>query len=156
MLLNHATRGIFGLDATYLNDALTALVISDRAVAQQIEPQLQAITETLRSGGRASVRAAYTQLADLVSYISPRNLRPAHHSHTGRLAWVQERLAYPGRPVPGLTTHQAKGGEWQAVGVRMTPEERKALARGLTVARDTDRKLYVACTRAQLSTVEIT
>lgn len=156
LLLNHATRSVFGLDATYLHDALTALAITDHAVAQLIEPQLQAITETLRAGGRASVKAAYTQLADLVSHISPRTLRPAHHSHTSRLAWVQERLAYPGRPVPGLTTHQAKGGEWQAVGVRLTAEERKSLARGLTVGRDTDRKLYVACTRAQLSTVEIT
>lgn len=69
---------------------------------------------------------------------------------------MQERLAYPDRPVPGLTPHQAKSGECRAVGVRMTAEERKSLARGLTVGRDTDRKLYVPCTRAQPSTVKVT
>jgi DNA helicase-2/ATP-dependent DNA helicase PcrA len=156
LLLNHATRSIFSLDATYLNDALTALAITDRDVPRQIEPQLQAITETLRAGGKASVTAAYIQMADLVSHISPRRLRQAHHSHTSRLAMVQDRLAYPGRPVPGLTTHQAKGGEWEAVGVRLTAEERNTLAGGLEVGRDTDRKLYVACTRAHLLTVEVT
>ena len=75
---------------------------------------------------------------------------------SGLLGLVQDRPAYPGRPVPGLTTHQAKGGEWEAVGVRLTPEERNTLARGLEVGRDTDRKLYVACTRARLLTVEVT
>ena len=58
--------------------------------------------------------------------------------------------------MPGLTTHQAKGGEWEAVGVRLTSEERNTLASGLKVGRDTDRKLYVACTRAHLQTVEVT
>ena len=156
LLLNHVTRSIFSLDATYLNDALTALAITDRDVPRQIEPELQEITETLRAGGKASVTAAYAQMAQLVSQISPRQLRPAHHRHTSRLALVQHRIAYPGRPVPGLTTHQAKGGEWEAVGIHLTPEERGTLAAGLRVGRDTDRKLYVACTRAQLLTVEVT
>jgi DNA helicase-2/ATP-dependent DNA helicase PcrA len=156
LLLNHATRSIFSLDATYLNDALTALAITDRNVPRQIEPQLQEIAETLQAGGKASVTAAYGQMANLVSHISPRRLRPAHHSHTSRLALVQSRLAYPGRPVPGLTTHQAKGGEWEAVGVRLAPEERNTLTGGLKVGRDTDRKLYVACTRAHLLTTEVT
>ena len=148
LLLNHATRNIFSLDATYLNDALTALAIIDREVPRQIEPQLQRIAATLRDGGKASVTVAYGQLTDLVTRISPRRLRPAHHNHTKRLALIQSRLSYPGRPAPGLTTHQAKGGEWEAVGVRLTPEERNTLAAGLNVGRDTDRKLYVACTRA--------
>jgi DNA helicase-2/ATP-dependent DNA helicase PcrA len=155
LLLNHATRNIFSLDATYLNDALTALAITDREVPRQIEPQLQRIAATLRDGGKASVTVAYGQLTDLVTRISPRRLRPAHHNHTKRLALVQSRLSYPGRPAPGLTTHQAKGGEWEAVGVRLTPEERNTLAAGLNVGRDTDRKLYVACTRAHLLTTEV-
>jgi DNA helicase II / ATP-dependent DNA helicase PcrA len=156
LLLNHVTRSIFSLDATYLNNAMTALAITDHDVPRQIEPQLQEIAETLRAGGKASVAAAYAQMAALVERISPRRLRAAHHNHTRRLALIQNRLAYPGRPVPGLTTHQAKGGEWEAVGVRLTADERNALAAGLKVERDTDRKLYVACTRAHLMTTEVT
>ena len=38
LLLNHVTRNIFNLDVTYLNDALTALAITDRDVPRQLEP----------------------------------------------------------------------------------------------------------------------
>jgi DNA helicase II / ATP-dependent DNA helicase PcrA len=44
-----------------------------------------------------------------------------------------------------LTTHQAKGGEWDVVGVCLMDEERQTLARRLSVTEDTHRKLYVAC-----------
>jgi DNA helicase-2/ATP-dependent DNA helicase PcrA len=155
LLLNHVMRSIFDLDATYLTDALTALAIQDRDVVRQLEPDLQKVTETLGTGEMAAINAAYNELVDVVKTVSPRLLRSAHHAHTGRLAQIQQRLAYPGRPVPGLTTHQAKGGEWAAVGVRLTDSERAALAGGLSVEEDTHRKLYVACTRAQIRTVEV-
>jgi hypothetical protein len=70
------------------------------------------------------VTAAYDQLVDVVKILSPRYFRPARAPHTTRLAQVQERLVHRGRPVPGLTTHQAKGGEWEVVGVRLTDGER--------------------------------
>jgi DNA helicase-2/ATP-dependent DNA helicase PcrA len=82
-------------------------------------------------------------------------MRPAHAAHTRRLADIAQRVVYPGRPVPGLTAHQAKGREWDVVGIRLTPSEREALAGGLTVHEDTHRKLYVACTRARRITVEV-
>lgn len=155
LLLNHVTRSIFDLDATYLTDALTALAIQDRDVIRQLEPDLQRVTEVLGAGEKVAVNAAYDELVEVVKTLSPRLLRPAHHAHTGRLVEIQRRLAYPGRPVPGLTTHQAKGGEWAVVGVRLTDSERAALAAGLSVEEDTHRKLYVACTRAQIRTVEV-
>jgi DNA helicase-2/ATP-dependent DNA helicase PcrA len=155
LLLNHVTRNIFSLDATYLNDALTALAITDRDVPRQLEADLQEVAEALRTPGRAALNAAYDHLLEVVRTVSPRGLRRAHPAHTHRLMLVQDRLAHAGRPVPGLTTHQAKGGEWEAVGVRLTNPERAALASGLSVAEDTHRKLYVACTRARHRTIEL-
>lgn len=155
LLLNHVTRSVFDLDATYINAALTALAVRDREVPRLLESSLQQVAETLRSGGRTALIAAYGQLVEVVREVSPRRLRRAHPAHTGRLALVQERLAYPLRPVPGLTTHQAKGGEWEQVGVRLTDSERASLAGGLVVHEDTHRKLYVACTRARLRTIEV-
>lgn len=155
LLLNHVTRNILSLDATYLNDALTALGISDRDVPRQLEPHLQEVAEALKTPGGEAVKAAYGRLIEIVRTVSLRPLRPAHSAHTHRLKLVQERLAYAGRPVPGLTAHQAKGGEWDAVGVRVTDSERQALAGGLSVLEDTHRKLYVACTRARHRTVEL-
>ena len=87
--------------------------------------------------------------------MSARELRPPHHSHTKRLAQLQERLIFSGRPVPGLTTHQAKGGEWQVIWLCLRQDEQAALAAGLDSTRDLHRKIYVACTRARERTVEL-
>ncbi len=155
LLLNRVTRNIFSLDATYLNDALTALAVQDRDVPRRLEPALQQVSEGLRLGGNPGVTAAYRQLVDVMKTVSPRELRAPHPRHTERLAAIQARLTYPARPVPGLTTHQAKGGEWDEVAVRLTAGERAALAGGLSVHEDTHRKLYVACTRARRATVDV-
>lgn len=156
LLLNHVTRSIFDVDATYLNDALTSLAIQDREVPRRLEPDLQRVAEFLRTDQQGAVNTAYAELVTVVNTVSPRYLRPAHRAHTKRLEQLQERLTHQGRPVPGLTTHQAKGGEWDRVGVHMTDAERTALAGGLSVHEDTHRKVYVACTRAHERTVEVT
>ena len=82
-------------------------------------------------------------------------LKPVRANYTNRLRDIQTRLLHPSRPAPGLTTHQAKGGEWTSVGVCLRETERALLGKGLSVEGDTDRKLYVACTRARFSTVEV-
>jgi len=155
LLLNHTTRNIFSEDATYLREALTALAIEDPDVPRQLEPDLEGVLELLPTPGKPGLRAAYDRLVKVMGTVSPRGMRPAHPAHTRRLAAVAKRVLYPGRPVPGLTTHQAKGREWDIVGVRLTPSERAALAGGLTVHEDSHRMLYVACTRARCTTVEL-
>jgi DNA helicase-2/ATP-dependent DNA helicase PcrA len=155
LLLNHVTRNVLDLEATYLNDALTALNIQDRDVPRQLEPALQDVVDTLRPGGTQSVKNAYLKLVGVVAKVSARTLRPPHKAYTSRLALLQERISFTGRPVPGLTTHQAKGGEWDVVGVRLRDNERAALGAGLSVTEDMHRKIYVACTRARYRTIEV-
>lgn len=116
---------------------------------------MREVVEVLRPGGRTAVTAAYVELVKVVGSVSARELRRPHPAHTGRLADLQRCLALPERPVPGLTTHQAKGGEWDAVAVRLRDAERTALGSGLSLAEDMHRKIYVACTRARWRTVEI-
>lgn len=156
LLLNQMTRRAFDLDATYLTDALTALAISDRDELRRREPDLQQVIDILRGpAGRPTHRAAYLRLAQVVTDMSPHELRAPHWRYTDRLGLLQDRLSYGGPLTPGLTTHQAKGGEWEIVGVRLTEHERNALGAGLSHEDDTHRKLYVACTRAHNRTVEI-
>lgn len=50
--------------------------------------------------------------------------------------------------IPGLTVHQAKGGEWPRVGVYLTDTEAALLASGLEELEEDDCVLYVAITRA--------
>lgn len=154
LLLNHLTRTVLDLDATYLNDALTALAIDDSDVPRQLEPELQEVIERLRPGGKEDTKKAYAHLTAIISAVSPRELGPAHWRYTARLTALQSRIMFPGRPVPGLTAHQAKGGEWPCVGVCLSPEEQEALSNGLDPSNDTHRKIYVACTRAQERTVQ--
>ncbi len=155
LLLNHVTRNVLSEDATYLRDALTALAIEDPEIPRRLEPQLQEVVELLRIAGKPSLLAAYGKLREVVSTVSPRALRAAHPAHTGRLADIARRVLYSGRPVPGLTTHQAKGREWDVVGVRLAAGEQEALASGLNVAVETHRQLYVACTRARRATMAL-
>lgn len=50
--------------------------------------------------------------------------------------------------IPGLTVHQAKGGEWPRVGIYLAETEAELLASGLKELEDDDCVLYVAITRA--------
>ena len=136
-----------------MRDALTALAINDPGTPRMLEPQLQEVVEALRTPGKAALNAAYGKLSDVMATVSPRTLRAAHPAHTGRLAEIATRIRYSGRPVPGLTTHQAKGREWEVVGVRLSASERDALAAGLDVRVESHRQLYVACTRARRATM---
>lgn len=155
LLLNHVTRAVLGLDAAFLKDALTALDIRDRDVPEQLEPALQGVTETLSAGTKASVTNGYLQLVEVCRSVTRRRFRAPHWQHTRRLKDLQSRLACPDRLVPGLTVHQAKGGEWDVVGLRLKDTERSALQGGLSVERDMHRKLYVAATRARCRTFEV-
>src|SRR5690606_24748385 len=59
-----------------------------------------------------------------------------------RLRLLAERLASP-RSVPGMTVHQAKGGEWPHVGLRLNGDEANRLAVGLDPHLEADRVVYV-------------
>ncbi|MFJ9968530.1 3'-5' exonuclease [Streptomyces avermitilis] len=59
------------------------------------------------------------------------------------------------RIVPGLTAHQAKGREWDAVGVCLTGPEHETLRQGLSSDSEDHRKLYVALTRAKRMTTAV-
>jgi DNA helicase-2/ATP-dependent DNA helicase PcrA len=54
-----------------------------------------------------------------------------------------------------MTVHQAKGREWNLVGVALQDSHIEHLQRGLSSAESLHRQLYVACTRARDRTVAI-
>jgi DNA helicase-2/ATP-dependent DNA helicase PcrA len=155
LLLNHVTRSTFGENATYLADALMTLSISDPDVATRLENELHNVVKMLIDTENETTKTAYARLAGIIASFSPHVLRRAHRNHTARLALIAARLEQHGKLIPGLTTHQAKGGEWDTVGVVLSAFEQARLQGGLTHTEDTDRKLYVACTRARLRTVQL-
>lgn len=155
LLLNHMTRTTLGQQATYLSEALTALAIAERGVLSELEGRFQRIVDLLRPAGREAPKNAYVELVRLLKDVTPRELRATNHHYTKRLDLLRIRSRYIGTLIPGLTVHQAKGGEWDAVGLCLKANEQKALDGGLDPQQDLDRKLYVACTRAQRKTVQV-
>ena len=68
------------------------------------------------------------------------------------LAFLKVRLDGQ-RLISGLSVHQAKGREYDRVGLKLKPADVRRLAAGLDADEPDDRVLYVAATRARLSTV---
>ena len=156
LLLNQLTRTVLGESATYLSEALATLGISDSDAPRRLEPALQEVIETLTSGGRAAaLNTAYQRLVHAVRSESRREFPAPHWRYTERLDVLRSRLAYSGQLVAGMTVHQAKGREWDHVGVRLSQDERGTLAAGLRVDNERHRQLYVACTRARFSTASV-
>jgi DNA helicase-2/ATP-dependent DNA helicase PcrA len=155
LLLNQLTRTVFGENATYLSDALATLGITDAEAPRRMEPGLREVIEVLGSGGKIALAIAYRNLIDTVSSESRREFPAAHWRYTERLEGLRSRLTCSGQLIAGMTVHQAKGKEWERVGVRLSAEERATLAAGLRVDNEHHRQLYVACTRARFSTVSV-
>lgn len=64
------------------------------------------------------------------------------------LARLAKRLKQPS-VIPGLTVFQAKGREWDRVGVVLSPQQREMLALGLRELEEEHCIIYVAVTRAR-------
>lgn len=155
LLLNQLTRKVFGENATYLSDALATLGITDLDAPRRLEPALQAVIEDLASSGKPALNTAYQSLVAAIRSETRREFPIAHWRYTQRLGDLRSRLSYSGQLIPGMTVHQAKGREWNRVGVRLSEEDVAILAGGLHVDNERHRQLYVACTRARFSTTSV-
>ncbi|WP_145824827.1 UvrD-helicase domain-containing protein [Streptomyces sp. T12] len=151
LVLSEVTQRMFGEDATFHADALITLGITHDA-AQRLRPLLQSIVDDLE--GTTDTAKVWSALNAAVATETDRPLpkRP-HATHIARLKNLSTRLRNSSRLVPGLTAHQAKGREWDVVGVRLTDAECAVLRQGLRADSEDHRKLYVALTRARTRTV---
>lgn len=152
ILLNHVSRSVLRETATYVGDALTALAMTPED-PRELEGELARVLDLLKQPGRPAAAHAWGELVGILAAFSPRYIKPAHWRYTDRLQLVAQRLVHLERPVAGLTTHQAKGREWDVVGLRLTEAQLAHFAAGLRQDDDTCRKLYVAATRARTRTV---
>ena len=153
LLLSEVTQQMFGENASFHGEALTTLGI-DHEAGQRLRFLLQDVVASLAS--TTDIAEIWTSLNSVIAQETDRPLpRRRHPRHTARLHDLRARLHSASRVVPGLTAHQAKGREWDAVGVLLTDPERESLRRCLTSAKEDHRKLYVALTRARRMTTAI-
>ncbi|WJJ09971.1 UvrD-helicase domain-containing protein [Prescottella equi] len=151
LLLDVLTQAQLGRASYGREAAITQLRLDrDRLISKQAQT-LRPLLEHLRSG--RDPQDVLEGVRDAVVVLgAPR--RPNRLKALTEAARVEElrslavRLQQPSL-VPGLTVHQAKGGEWPRVGVILTEYESQLLATGLRELEGDDCVVYVALTRAK-------
>ena len=139
-------------------DAAAVLGLDPEVMRSEGTGHLAPVLETLSGGTEQDAVAALdllrTTLVGLGSKSIP-TLQAANQAvRVDRLRSLARRIV-AARVVPGLTVHQAKGREWSDVGVVLADGELTRLGNGLSQGSEADRRLYVALTRARLSSVRI-
>lgn len=149
LLLDVATRANLGRRAYGREAAVTQLRLDD---VPETDRDLAIRPILARLASREPAAVVLDSLRDAISGLGVR--RPnrlgakAESLRQAELKSLGRRLQSSGL-VPGLTVHQAKGGEWMNVGVVLTAHERGLLATGLRELEDDDCVVYVALTRAK-------
>jgi DNA helicase-2/ATP-dependent DNA helicase PcrA len=151
VLLDHMLQSRFSERTVFLPEALLLLELDPNAYRLEGAAVLGNVVDTLaRQGPPEALR---TLRNAMVALGAPRRLRAGRadgeQRQLNRLGALARRVRAP-RVVPGMTIHQAKGREWDHVGVRLRDAEIRTLGAGLSSELEGNRALYVALTRARL------
>ncbi len=117
---------------------------------------LAKVVDVLTDGGDGSAARALSVLRDAVKKLGaprrpPSGNEASEQRQIGRLNALASRIRADVPLVPGMTIHQAKGQEWNKVGIRLSDANLGRLGAGLNAKEERDRALYVALTRARRS-----
>lgn len=156
VLLDHLVYGSFGQHAIFLPEALVLLDL-DRETYRMEGPRiLGGVAEILSGPGDDAPVRALAALRASMRELGAHRRPPAgtgenEQRQVDRMGALGARLRHRGPLVPGMTIHQAKGREWDHVGIRLRDADVARLAKGLNRDVESDRALYVALTRARYS-----
>ena len=150
ILLDQVTRSSLGRRAFGLQSAHVQLGLDEVSLSERKVAVITPIVEQLVAGRPAVEVLALLRNAavTLGARRRPNRLpRDGEQIRQSELEALRQRL---GRRdlIPGLTVHQAKGCEWQRVGVALRPADLVRLSQGLHELEPEDCVLYVAITRA--------
>lgn len=150
LLLDVVTRGRLGVSSFGREAAIARLGLDrERFLAEQ-DRVFQPIVAGLRAGkAPADVLDELRNAIRDLGVNRPRRLGAAAEiERIAQVARLAVRLAKDS-VVPGLTVYQAKGREWERVGVVLTRAQRALLTTGLHELDDEHCVVYVALTRAK-------
>ena len=154
LLLDHLVRSQFSEHAIFLSEALILLSIDRQIYSQKGPPLMAEVTKILTSGAPDAPKRAFNHLRDAIkslSALSPPQKESINEErqYIEKFGRLEQRLSAQRPLMPGVTIHQAKGREWDNVGVRLNSSEISRLKSGLDPTVEKDRTLYVALTRAR-------
>lgn len=150
LLLDSVLRKRFGIRSFGVASAEIFLQVTEEYVLAHLDAAFEPVVESLLGGeppttSMDKLRAA----ARSFSGRTPRRLASSGEVlRVNNLQALGSRVRSTGL-IPGLTVHQAKGREWNRVGLALTQAEIATLAAGLQPTSDDHCILYVAATRAR-------
>lgn len=156
VLLDHLVYSAFNRHAIFLPEALVILGLDRDTSRSQGASVLGSVVETLAGPDADASAKGLRALREAMKELGAPRRPPSGNAETeqrqlDRLVALAPRVRFTGRLVPGMTIHQAKGQEWDHVGVRLSDPEADRVSAGLDRSIESDRALYVALTRARFA-----
>jgi DNA helicase-2/ATP-dependent DNA helicase PcrA len=153
ILLDHIVNQHLGTSAIFASEARSVLRLDvDRLRRDGPTLMSHVIAVLMQDNPRATeaaLDALRSAMRELGSNCQLRRLQPNNEALLlRRMVEIKTRLQPSRRLIPGLTIHQAKGREWNTVGVKLEASELQALERGLQRNDENHRCTYVALTRS--------
>jgi DNA helicase-2/ATP-dependent DNA helicase PcrA len=154
VLLDHLVYAAFNHHSIFLPEALILLSLDREMYRLEGPAVLGKVVEILAVPGDDGPAKALAALRQAMKDLGaprrpPSSSGDSEQRQLDRMAALGKRVRSDAKVVPGMTIHQAKGREWDRVGVRLSEGEISRLAAGLDKAVESDRALYVALTRAK-------
>ena len=151
LLLDVVTRSRLGTESYGREGAITKLGLDREQFLAMQDEVFGPLIAGLRDGKAAAL--VLDELREAIKAFGVRRPRSLSNEKNEADAVLQlDRLAARlGQPtvIPGLTVFQAKGREWDRVGVVLSPEQVATLASGLHELDEKHSIIYVAITRAR-------
>jgi Superfamily I DNA and RNA helicases len=149
LLLNRFASTVLKTEAVFVGDALRRLHLPADV---DLEEDLDRALLALREGGLDAVETVAERLVRAVRDAGAATRLTVTGNFRTYLRDLARRVGSQSAVfIPGLTVHQAKGREWDAVGYLATEQDLAALRKGLDRNQTDDRVVYVALTRARHS-----
>lgn len=157
LLLDEVTRRKLGRESFGKQSACVILGIDPAVIAPIQSVALEPVLQAMVNGDSAP--RVLDLLRDAALNLGA-NRRPSRLAREGEPIRQQEVEALRARLhrddlIPGLTVHQAKGREWERVGVVLSERDEQTLSGGLRELEPEHCVLYVALTRAKDSCVAL-
>lgn len=154
LLLDHLVFEAFSQHAIFLEEALVLLDLDLLTYRTRRSGVLGGVVDALSHSGAEVPKLALGRLRRAVKDLGatrkpPSGTADAERRQLNRMAALSLRVRSGDQLVPGMTFHQAKGREWNRVGVRLSLLEIGRLESGLDQSVEQDRGIYVALTRAR-------
>ncbi len=157
LLLDYVVRSRLVMSTAFLEEALILLGIDSEIYEARRMGILEQIAGTLiKTGCSEALDELRDAIRELGAARRPRiSGESSERRQIDRLEKLAVRLSVSAPLVPGLTIHQAKGREWDRVGIMLSQGESYRIGRGLCRESESDRKMYVALTRARQEVVQV-